>query len=110
MATRSYIAIKQEDQSYLGIYCHSDGYPEGVGATLAKHYKTRDKINHLIEMGYASYIEDTVENSRFYHSWRNEPLTIDSFDLYEDIKNQARCLTCEWLYVFEDGLWTTQSI
>ena len=36
MATRSVIGYIQEDGSYLGVYCHYDGYPSGVGSFLLK--------------------------------------------------------------------------
>jgi hypothetical protein len=36
MATRSVIGYMQEDGTYLGVYCHYDGYPSGVGRTLMK--------------------------------------------------------------------------
>ena len=36
MATRSVIGYIQEDDSYIGCYCHYDGYPSGVGRTLMK--------------------------------------------------------------------------
>ena len=34
MATRSVIGYIREDGSYLGTYCHYDGYPSSVGVTL----------------------------------------------------------------------------
>lgn len=37
MSTRSNIIAKTKE-GYKVIYCHSDGYPEWVGATLKKHY------------------------------------------------------------------------
>jgi hypothetical protein len=34
MATRSVIGYMQADGSYIGCYCHYDGYPSGVGLNL----------------------------------------------------------------------------
>ena len=34
MGTRSVIAVKGENGSWKGRYCHWDGYPEGVGAAV----------------------------------------------------------------------------
>ena len=34
MSTRSYIGKKHNDDTFTAIYCHFDGYPEGVGQTL----------------------------------------------------------------------------
>jgi hypothetical protein len=36
MATRSVIGYMQEDDSFIGVYCHYDGYPSGVGRILMK--------------------------------------------------------------------------
>jgi len=36
MATRSVIGYMQADGSYIGCYCHYDGYPSGVGSFLLK--------------------------------------------------------------------------
>lgn len=40
-----------EDGTVIGIYCHSDGYPEGVGATLKRHYKSESKVRELMALG-----------------------------------------------------------
>lgn len=36
MATRSVIGYMQVDGSFVGCYCHYDGYPSGVGSNLLK--------------------------------------------------------------------------
>ena len=40
MGTRSTIAIKNQDGSVTGIYCHWDGYVDHVGVMLKEHYNT----------------------------------------------------------------------
>lgn len=55
MATRSTIARKVGD-TIQSIYCHWDGYPSGVGATLAEHYTTPEKIDALMELGDLSVL------------------------------------------------------
>jgi hypothetical protein len=39
---------------FVGIYCHWDGYPEGVGATLREHYTDDQKITTLMRLGALS--------------------------------------------------------
>jgi len=34
MSTRSRIALEEEEGQVISIYCHSDGWPEGVGRAL----------------------------------------------------------------------------
>lgn len=40
MSTRSLICKEQQDGTYYGIYCHSDGYLTYNGAMLLDHYST----------------------------------------------------------------------
>lgn len=51
MATRCIICRKVSPTLVRGIYCHFDGYPDGVGACLSRHYKNADKIDALISRG-----------------------------------------------------------
>ena len=61
MATRSTIALENADGTILQIYCHYDGYPTGVGATLEKHYNTPDKIKALLALGSVSVLDASIE-------------------------------------------------
>lgn len=48
MGTRTAIFQEQSDGTFIGIYCHLDGYINGVGKTLHEHYQDRNKIWELI--------------------------------------------------------------
>jgi hypothetical protein len=65
MATRSRIGIELTDKNgeriVKSIYCHWDGYPEGVGKTLMEHYQDRDKVEKLIKLGAISFLEASIE-------------------------------------------------
>ena len=50
MGTRSIIA-KRDGDAVRAIYCHWDGYPSGVGATLLEHYQDPEKIDRLLTLG-----------------------------------------------------------
>ena len=41
----------------LQIYCHHDGYPEGVGVELLKHFNSYEKAMALILAGDTSYLD-----------------------------------------------------
>lgn len=45
---------------FIGIYCHWDGYPEGVGAELTKFFKDYDSVLNLILGGSCSAIDGGV--------------------------------------------------
>ena len=51
MSTRTAIFKEQENGTFKGIYCHHDGYLEGVGYTLLKHYQDPEKVKALLELG-----------------------------------------------------------
>jgi xylose isomerase len=51
MATRSNIAIENQDKTVSVIYCHHDGYIDGVGKLLQENYNTREKMEELIALG-----------------------------------------------------------
>ena len=48
MSTRSQIAVYEpECRKYTSVYCHSDGYPQGVGALLLEAWNNLDSALHL---------------------------------------------------------------
>jgi hypothetical protein len=51
MATRSTIAIRNQDDTVTGIYCHWDGYLEHNGRILHDHYTTEEIVRELISLG-----------------------------------------------------------
>jgi hypothetical protein len=59
MATRSTIAIKQGDK-VTAIYCHFDGYKQGVGAILEAHYQDVDKVLRLMNLGNISVLGQEI--------------------------------------------------
>ncbi|AXQ68628.1 hypothetical protein HOU00_gp089 [Caulobacter phage CcrPW] len=60
MATRSNVAVQQEDGSFLFIYVHWDGYYEGNGQTLLDHYSDIEKARKLAALGDLSVIEAEI--------------------------------------------------
>lgn len=60
MATRSNIGILNEDGTVTAIYCHWDGYPEGVGLTLVNHYQDEDRVRELLSLGSISYLTPII--------------------------------------------------
>ena len=52
MSTRSNIGYKDEDSGkYVYVYCHFDGYEDGVGMDLLNNYNSYDKIIELVNQG-----------------------------------------------------------
>jgi hypothetical protein len=113
MATRSFIAQKKEDGSFEGVYCHWDGYPDGVGKTLFANYKDPEKIQKLINGGGMSTLKETPEECEYY-TQRGEALKIHKTLPFKEnpnaamfyLKQTAKNMGCEYLYVRAAGEWT----
>ncbi|HKM40982.1 MAG TPA: hypothetical protein VJY43_00240 [Methanocorpusculum sp.] len=101
MSTRSYILIENTDGTFSGIYCHFDGYPKGVGATLLDSYRTEAKIRELIALGTLSSLSSSPETSVINH--------YDAKDAFPEILQSftsGRYGGIQYRYVFtRDGDW-----
>jgi hypothetical protein len=61
MATRSTIAVQLTDGTVHQVYCHWDGYLEGVGSTLESHYNTTAQAKKLVSLGSISSLGPLVK-------------------------------------------------
>ena len=61
MATRSTIAVELKSGKVMQVYCHSDGYLEGVGSTLESHYDTTALAKKLVSLGSISSLHPLVK-------------------------------------------------
>ena len=115
MATRGYIAIKENDEP-RAIYHHWDSYPSYLGKLLLEHYSNIDKIKEAISYGDASFWDKNIsppknathnyENkypntSVFYHRDRNQDLHIGHFLSTNQMIMSAFRNAIEYLYLFD---------
>lgn len=68
MSTRSYIGILHPDDSINFIYCHHDGYPDGVGKTLVEYYNRESMIDALLDMGPLSSLGPDIGLSNDFNN------------------------------------------
>jgi hypothetical protein len=73
MATRSRIAIENQDGTVDSIYCHFDGYVDSVGKTLFEHYD-QEKLERLLELGDISSLGESTIDTVAYCRDRGEYL------------------------------------
>jgi hypothetical protein len=105
MATRSRIAIEREDGSVKSIYCHFDGYVDGVGKVLFEHYD-KEKLEKLIELGDISVLGTSTENTIAYHRDRGEDLHTTSYLNVEGLFELGFGSSVEYVYCLtKDGIW-----
>lgn len=65
MATRSRIGTMVGENTVESVYCHWDGYLEGVGAILKECYGPKE-VNFLIRHGDFSSLKDSPEHNDYY--------------------------------------------
>ena len=128
MSTRSYISKKQSDDSFKAIYCHFDGYPEGVGQVLVDSFTDESKVDRLLELGSLSYLRYDIETQNHfqtfpireeevelkdvtmaYHRDRGEDLEIKEFSNLEEMLEFFEGSWGEYLYVYENGTWLVKN-
>jgi len=121
MATRSRIAIEDQDGTVRSIYCHWDGYPSHHGPILLENYTTQEKVESLIALGSISSlapeteipegVKHNFENATegivvAYHRDRGEDLSIQHHGsvngfVKSDVEEYGYIFTAagEWLFV-----------
>ena len=118
MSTRCRIGIKNPDGTITSVYCHFDGYPDGVGKTLITHYTEETKVKELISFGDMSSLEKEVSTT-LPHSYNRPQKDVTVFygrDRGETniesrtCPSEAYCsLACKssgnYAYVFENNKW-----
>ena len=112
MATRSFIGI-ETDNGVRGIYCHFDGYPKGVGATLRESYTTAEAVSALIDLGDMSTLGKTLEECQAYGRDRGEKDTeARVYPNLDAFLTAAERVCAEWAYNFNthSGKWEITEI
>jgi hypothetical protein len=92
MSTRSLITIEQPDGTYRAIYCHCDGYLTHNGAMLLDHYKDRNKVQELLNLGDLSVLApnvhpDPAKSHSFEYGERQEGVVV----AYQRDRGEANC-------------------
>lgn len=99
MSTHACIAIELSTGEVCSVYCHFDGYIDGLGKTLLNCYNTEIEVIKLISKGNASYIEHSLDESKFYDE---DPI------ITKDANSIKQCE--EYNYLFKGGEWYVNSI
>lgn len=105
MSTRCAI-IEKTETGYRGIYCHFDGYLEGVGQCLFDHYDDPTKVSQLIDLGDISSLGEEITCNRTiaYHRDRGEDYNGPKVGKTE--REVADKIGHDgYVYVFQDRKW-----
>ena len=123
MSTRSNIAKVNDNGTVSVIYCHYDGYVNGVGKILAEHYTDEAKVDELIELGDLSILGKEIGEKHDFDATINPNWTKaygrdrGEADVYaavytsvdEYIHDVDSDDAIEYVYVFGNGEWTVYS-
>jgi hypothetical protein len=106
MATRSRIAIENQDGSVTSVYCHWDGHIETNGVILNNNYNTKDKVEELIALGNLSSLDKTLETTVAYARDRGEDSHQATYSNVEELFEDGFGDIVEYVYCFtKDGIW-----
>lgn len=109
MSTRANIAIQRKDGTVETVYNHSDGYPEYLGDLLLEHYtneqdadQTRQMLEMILNLGDISFLDEKLQNSRFYNTWRNEGTSKRVYSTLEEFNNYILDSDRDYVYVWNE--------
>ena len=111
MGTRSNIAIEDKETKVLTVvYCHWDGYLEGVGAELLEQYNNLSMAEELIKGGdmssLGSHYAQMPERAEYPYSetWEDhKPKTFQNeYTLMYDLRGDV---FIEYIYLFKNDKW-----
>lgn len=112
MATRALIGFLDDDKQFVGTYNHYDGYPEGLGKTLLKHFNDRDAAERLANTGYISSIDSEGNIDSKFKDQEPYYKVIDADDAFTAgmmIGDEVKDMSGEYGYIWvkELGKWIT---
>jgi len=102
MSTRSAIGLVNDNGSITGIYCHYDGWLQGVGATLDTYYTDMSVILKVLHIGNLNQLMETPDQCMLHSNLRatyNTPQfkNIDDFERYFGVS--------DYYYLFCNNTW-----
>ena len=101
MSTRAIIGKQIDDDSYLSVYLHRDGYVDYSGVLLQTHYATTEQVDQLLALGNMSVLGISINNCLFYNR--------DTRELWGTTKPKLRNLqeiySEEWVYIWDGTQW-----
>ena len=89
---------------YIGVYCHWDGYLEGIGAELKEHFTDYDSVLNLLSGGFIS----SISNGRVRHYANREG---EDWKYIKPIQGSSaksiysKMTWIEYVYLFDGDTW-----
>mgnify|MGYP003342942291 CR=1 FL=1 len=104
MGTRSRIAVMHGGKC-KSVYCHWDGYPDGVGKTLFDCYNDPEITEFLIQQGSMSSLHETIEECEFHYRSKDKYPDIGHSISSQGYLNDAVDIGAEYIYLLRKDGW-----
>lgn len=114
MSTRSNIGMVVGGE-IRAIYCHFDGYLNGVGLVLSEHYQDKSKVEELLNLGNLSILDKEIGNQQNFNK-RHDGWTLSygrdrgeegqeaqTFPSVREWLSDCLELWVEYAYLYEEG-------
>jgi hypothetical protein len=108
MATRSTIAMSVPE-GIRAVYCHWDGYEEGVGQALKDYWTTPEALMNLLDHGDLSSLGASLSETVFYAD-RGENTPARLFKSEGEWFDWAVSCGCEYAYLLVGDAWKSEAI
>tara|TARA_X000001382_G_C3171463_1_gene179667 strand:- start:1773 stop:2333 length:561 start_codon:yes stop_codon:yes gene_type:complete len=113
MSTRSWIAVEQEIEPkdmnlnrVQNIYCHFDGYIEGVGVILLKHWNNLDKAHSLLQYGDIRNVPEQEDNESLQDvAYDKIGISQEHTSEYHMMLELRGDIHIEYVYLFKNNNW-----
>lgn len=112
MSTRSSIAVQKADGKVEAVYCHFDGYLDGVGETLVLNFDSQELAEGLVSLGGLSTVAGAkdLNDVEAYARDRGERFEDNAPEVFTDLADyRARVGTLigdnGYRYIFTKGEW-----
>ena len=104
MSTHSRIGVQQNDGTIISIYCHFDGYIDGVGKTLCYEHHGFEKAMNLVLLGNCSSICGGLVAYREL-DWAWDDVKPKVHKAIDDFESYFESYFESVNYLFVDGVW-----
>jgi len=101
MGTRSRIGIQNQNGSITSVYCHYDGYPEGVGQELIENYTSPAEVNELLTKGDMS----SLHSKEFFKDRGETDVDATTSANEQEYLTDTNNCWGEFAYLYRDGEW-----
>lgn len=100
MSTRCSIAVQYPDGSVAAVYCHFDGYLDGVGERLLTYYDSRKQAEEIVKGGGMSSLG--VSGPIYHHSLSLGTRSYDNFTQYEaNVGEDIHDNGFQYIYIYD---------